>query len=102
MLATEYRHAVYPVTALQSEWSLRTGDVEAEVLPTCREPGIGIVPISLLGRGFLTGAITSTADLPADDMRRHLTRFAEGELGQYLAIVGALRELSTRRDDTAT
>jgi len=71
-------HAVHPVTALQSEWSLWTRGIEGEVLDTCRELGIGIVPFSPLGRGFLTGAVTSVADLPEDDLRRGLPRFAEG------------------------
>ncbi|WP_330252113.1 aldo/keto reductase [Nocardia sp. NBC_00565] len=94
-------HAVHPVTALQSEWSLWTRDIEAEVLATCRELGIGIVPFSPLGRGFLTGAITSTADLPADDMRRTLPRFADGNFDRNLAIVAALRELAAEKGITA-
>ncbi|MCU1644804.1 MAG: Pyridoxine 4-dehydrogenase [Nocardia sp.] len=94
-------HAVHPVTALQSEWSLWTRDLEAEIVPTCRELGIGIVPFSPLGRGFLTGAITSTADLPADDMRRNLPRFAEGNLDSNLAIVAALRKLADEKGVTA-
>lgn len=71
-------HAVHPISALQSEWSLWTRDIEAEIVPTCRELGIGIVPFSPLGRGFLTGAITSVDKLPPDDLRRNLPRFAEG------------------------
>ncbi|WP_405138880.1 aldo/keto reductase [Nocardia sp. NBC_01388] len=94
-------HAVHPITALQSEWSLWTRDLEAEIVPTCRELGIGIVPFSPLGRGFLTGAITSTADLPADDMRRNLPRFAEGNLDSNLAIVTALRKLADEKGVTA-
>ncbi|MGY4098616.1 aldo/keto reductase [Nocardia sp. R16R-3T] len=94
-------HAVHPVTALQSEWSLWTRDIEAEVLPTCRELGIGIVPFSPLGRGFLTGAITSTADLPADDLRRRLPRFAEDNIDSNLAIVATLRELAAEKGITA-
>ncbi|WP_327145124.1 aldo/keto reductase [Nocardia sp. NBC_01327] len=94
-------HAVHPITALQSEWSLWTRDLEAEIVPTCRELGIGIVPFSPLGRGFLTGAITSTADLPADDMRRNLPRFTEGNLDSNLAIVAALRKLADEKGVTA-
>ncbi|MBF6328164.1 aldo/keto reductase [Nocardia transvalensis] len=94
-------HAVHPVTALQSEWSLWTRDIEAEVAPTCRELGIGIVPFSPLGRGFLTGAITSTADLPADDMRRRLPRFADGNFDRNLAIVDELRKLAEEKGVTA-
>ncbi|MFI6866790.1 aldo/keto reductase [Nocardia sp. NPDC050406] len=94
-------HAVHPVTALQSEWSLWTRDIEAEIVPVCRELGIGIVPFSPLGRGFLTGAITSTEDLPADDFRRRLPRFADGNLDRNLAIVAALRELADEKGVTA-
>ncbi|NNH71074.1 aldo/keto reductase [Nocardia uniformis] len=94
-------HAVHPVTALQSEWSLWTRDIEAEIAPTCRELGIGIVPFSPLGRGFLTGAITATTDLPADDMRRRLPRFADGNIDSNLAIVAALRELADEKGVTA-
>lgn len=93
-------HAVHPVTALQSEWSLWTRDIEPEVLPTCRELGIGIVPFSPLGRGFLTGAITSTADLPADDLRRNLPRFSSTNLDRNLAIVEALRTLAAEKSVT--
>ncbi|RDI51040.1 aryl-alcohol dehydrogenase-like predicted oxidoreductase [Nocardia mexicana] len=94
-------HAVHPVTALQSEWSLWTREIEAEVVPTCRELGIGIVPFSPLGRGFLTGAVTSTADLPADDMRRNLPRFADGNFDRNLAIVDALRKIADEKGVTA-
>ncbi|WP_176968869.1 aldo/keto reductase [Amycolatopsis xylanica] len=94
-------HAVFPVTALQSEWSLWTRGIEDEVLGVCRELGIGIVPFSPLGRGFLTGNVTSVADLPADDMRRNLPRFAEGNFERNMAIVEALRELAAEREVTA-
>src|ERR671925_110235 len=62
-------HAVHPISALQSEWSLWSRDIEREIVPTCRELGIGLVPYSPLGRGFLTGAVTSTDSLAADDFR---------------------------------
>jgi aryl-alcohol dehydrogenase-like predicted oxidoreductase len=94
-------HAVHPVTALQSEWSLWTRGIEDEVLPACRELGIGIVPFSPLGRGFLTGAVTSVEDLPADDMRRALPRFTAGNLDRNLAIVEALRKLAAEKGVTA-
>lgn len=94
-------HAVHPITALQSEWSLWTRGIEDEIVPTCRELGIGIVPFSPLGRGFLTGAVTSVQDLPADDMRRGLPRFAEGNLDRNLAIVEALRALGEEKGVTA-
>ncbi|MQY22111.1 aldo/keto reductase [Nocardia macrotermitis] len=94
-------HAVFPVTALQSEWSLWSRDIEAEAVAVCRELGIGIVPFSPLGRGLLTGAITSAAQLPADDMRRGLPRFAEDNLDRNLAIVAELRALAEEKDCTA-
>ena len=94
-------HRVHPATALQSEWSLWTRGVEDEVVPTCRELGIGIVPFSPLGRGFLTGGITRVDALPADDMRRNLPRFAEGNLDRNLRIVAALRELAGEKGVTA-
>ncbi|KAB1916307.1 aldo/keto reductase [Micromonospora sp. AMSO31t] len=80
-------HAVHPVTALQSEYSLWTRDVEAEILPVLRELGIGFVPYSPLGRGFLTGAIRSTDQLADDDFRKSNPRFAGGNLERNLRIV---------------
>ncbi|MFE6616876.1 aldo/keto reductase [Amycolatopsis sp. NPDC057786] len=94
-------HAVHPVTALQSEWSLWTRGIEGEILSTVRELGIGIVPFSPLGRGFLTGSVTSVKDLPADDMRRGLPRFAEGNFERNMAIVEALRALAELKGVTA-
>lgn len=94
-------HAVHPVTALQSEWSLWSREIEEKVVPVCRELGIGIVPFSPLGRGMLTGAITSADDLPADDMRRTMPRFADGNFDRNLAIVTALRELADEKSCTA-
>jgi len=94
-------HAVHPVTALQSEWSLWTRGIEGEILSTCRELGIGVVPFSPLGRGFLTGAVKSMADLPEDDMRRGLPRFAEGNFERNMAIVDALRKLAEAKGVTA-
>src|SRR5213595_305144 len=93
-------HAVHPITALQSEWSLWTRDIEDGVVATCRSLGIGIVPYSPLGRGFLTGRFTSTSDFAADDFRR-FGRFADGNLQHNLAIVEALRALADRRGVTA-
>src|SRR5678815_3811445 len=71
-------HAVHPIAALQTEYSLWMRDVEDEILPTCRELGIGFVPYSPLGRGFLTGRFTRFEDLPEDDFRRRQPRF-QGE-----------------------
>ena len=94
-------HAVHPVTALQSEWSLWTRVLEGEILDTCRELGIGVVPFSPLGRGFLTGAVTSMKDLPEGDMRRGLPRFADGNFERNMAIVDALRKLAEEKGVTA-
>jgi aryl-alcohol dehydrogenase-like predicted oxidoreductase len=94
-------HAVHPITALQSEWSLWTRDIEAEVRPTCRELGIGIVPFSPLGRGFLTGNVTSVDKLAADDMRRNLPRFEAENFDRNLAIVQRLTTLAAERGVTA-
>ncbi|WP_290050249.1 aldo/keto reductase [Amycolatopsis solani] len=80
-------HAVHPVTAVQSEYSLWTRDPEAGILPVLRELGIGFVPYSPLGRGFLTGGIRSLNDLDADDWRRTNHRFADGNLERNLRIV---------------
>ncbi|MFI9385146.1 aldo/keto reductase [Kutzneria sp. NPDC052558] len=93
-------HAVHPITALQSEWSLWTRDIEAEILPACRELGVGIVPFSPLGRGFLTGSVTSVDTLDADDMRRTLPRFAGENLDRNLAIVDRLRAVAAERGVT--
>jgi aryl-alcohol dehydrogenase-like predicted oxidoreductase len=94
-------HATYPITALQSEYSLWTRDVEDEILPTLRELGIGLVPYSPLGRGFLTGTISSTDDLDADDFRRQNPRFQGDALDRNLSLVKAVRELASRKGVTA-
>jgi aryl-alcohol dehydrogenase-like predicted oxidoreductase len=85
-------HAVHPVTAIQTEYSLWTRDPEAELLPLLRELGIGFVPYSPLGRGFLTGAIRSTDDLSEDDFRKSNPRFANLEAN--LAIVDAVEAIA--------
>jgi aryl-alcohol dehydrogenase-like predicted oxidoreductase len=90
-------HAVHPITAVQSEWSLFSRDIEESVLPTCRELGIGIVPYSPLGRGMLTGVAT---DLGADDFRRTLPRFADDNLDANLALVDEIRSVASRYDAT--
>lgn len=94
-------HAVHPIAALQSEWSLWTRDLEAEILPVCRELGIGLVPFSPLGRGFLTGRYSSTEGLADNDVRRSQPRFAEGNLERNLAIVAKLNELAAAKGVTA-
>jgi aryl-alcohol dehydrogenase-like predicted oxidoreductase len=87
-------HAVHPISALQSEWSLWSRDLEAEVLPTVRELGIGLVPYSPLGRGFLTGEIKSPDDLAPDDFRRHSPRFQGENFDRNLELVARVRELA--------
>jgi aryl-alcohol dehydrogenase-like predicted oxidoreductase len=87
-------HAVYPVTALQSEYSLWTRDPEDEVLPVCRELGIGFVPYSPLGRGFLTGKIQSPEDLPEDDYRRTTPRFQGENFQRNLDLVKRVEEIA--------
>jgi aryl-alcohol dehydrogenase-like predicted oxidoreductase len=86
--------AVHPIAALQSEWSLWSRDIEDEIVPTCRELGIGIVPFSPLGRGFLTGRITSTDDLPERDMRRGHPRFRGDAFDANLTSVDVVREIA--------
>jgi len=87
-------HAVHPITALQSEYSLWSRDVEDEVLPACRALGIGFVPYSPLGRGFLTGRFTSPSDLPEDDRRRIFPRFQEENFDRNLEIVRRLESIA--------
>lgn len=94
-------HAVHPIAALQSEWSLWTRDLEPEIAPVCRELGVGIVPFSPLGRGFLTGRYTSVAGLQEGDMRRGQPRFADGNLERNLPIVAALNTLAEEKGVTA-
>ncbi|MGW3566743.1 aldo/keto reductase [Streptomyces sp. NPDC000941] len=94
-------HAAHPIAALQSEWSLWTRDLEVEIAPVCRELGIGLVPFSPLGRGFLTGRYTSVEGLEETDMRRTQPRFADGNLERNLAIVAKLNELAEAKGVTA-
>jgi aryl-alcohol dehydrogenase-like predicted oxidoreductase len=89
--------AVHPIAALQSEWSLWTRDLEGEVLATARNLGIGIVPFSPLGRGFLTGAITSPADFDEDDFRRGHPRFTGEAFAANLRLVEAVREMAAQK-----
>ena len=88
-------HAVHPITAVQSEYSLWTRDPEAEVLPTLRSLGIGFVPYSPLGRGFLTGAIKSPEEFDADDSRRNNPRFQGDNFQQNLRIVDEVQAVAT-------
>jgi len=94
-------NAVHPITALQTEWSLWTRDVEANgIHATVKELGIGFVPYSPLGRGFLTGAITSIDDLSADDARRTHPRFKGDNFSQNLNIVAAVKDMADRKGIT--
>jgi len=93
-------HAVHPITALQTEYSLWSRDAEDEVLPTVRELGIGFVAYSPLGRGFLTGEITSVDDLAPDDFRRHVPRFQGENFRRNLNLVQEVRELAAAKGCT--
>ena len=91
-------HAVHPISALQSEYSLWTRDYEDEVIPTLRELGVGFVPFSPLGRGLLSGALS---ELPADDMRRKISpRFEGDNLDQNLKVVARLKEIAQEKGIT--
>ncbi|MEK6636754.1 MAG: aldo/keto reductase [Pseudomonadota bacterium] len=86
--------AVHPITALQSEYSLWERDVEEEILPVCRALGIGFVPYSPLGRGFLTGAFKSLDDLPENDWRRNDPRYSGDNFAENLKIVEVVRSVA--------
>jgi aryl-alcohol dehydrogenase-like predicted oxidoreductase len=88
--------AVHPIAALQSEYSLWERDVEDEILPTCRELGIGFVPYSPLGRGFLTGQFRSLGDIPADDWRRNDPRWSAENFAANLKIVDTIQGVADR------
>jgi len=90
-------HKVHPIAALQSEYSLWTRDIEAEILPTCRELGIGFVAYSPLGRGFLTGEFKSPDDLADDDRRRMFPRFQGENFDQNLRLVERVREIAASK-----
>jgi len=94
-------HATHAITALQSEYSLWTRDPEAEVLPTCRELGIGFVAYSPLGRGFLSGRFASPDDLEEGDFRRHNPRFRAEAFQQNLRLVEKVREIAGDKGCTA-
>ncbi len=94
-------HAVHPIAALQTEYSLWTRDPEPEVLPLCRELDIALVPYSPLGRGFLTGTITSTAEMGDKDFRKTNPRFQPGNLERNLELTEKVRQLAAVRGCTA-
>jgi len=91
---------VHPIAALQSEYSLWWREPEESVLPACRALGIGFVPFSPLGRGFLSGTVTASSSLASDDMRRTLPRFLGENLDRNLELVAALEQLAAARSCT--
>lgn len=93
-------HAAYPVTAVQSEYSLWTRDPEAEVLPTLAELGIGFVPFSPLGKGFLTGTVDTSTAFTDNDIRRRVPRFAAENLSANQALVDQVKALATAKGAT--
>jgi aryl-alcohol dehydrogenase-like predicted oxidoreductase len=94
-------HAVHPISALQTEYSLFSREVESEVLPTVRELGIGFVAYSPLGRGLLTGAYKSVSDLPEEDSRsKRFPRFAEENFAANLSLVARVEELAAEKGCT--
>ena len=93
-------HAVHPIAALQTEYSLWTRDVEAEILPACRELGVGFVAYSPLGRGFLSGTVTSTGALAEDDRRRDHPRFAQENIQRNIVLLETLRAIAAAKGGT--
>jgi len=94
--------AVHPIAAIQTEYSLWSRDPEDEILPTCRELGIGFVPYSPLGRGFLGGQLRSPDDFAADDYRRHSPRFQGENFAANLRLVGRIKEIAAGKGATAS
>jgi aryl-alcohol dehydrogenase-like predicted oxidoreductase len=94
-------HAVHPIAAVQTEYSMWTRDPEAEVLPTCRELGIGFVPYSPLGRGFLSGRFTKPEDLDEGDFRRKGPRFTGENLDANLALAAKVKEIAEDKGVTS-
>jgi aryl-alcohol dehydrogenase-like predicted oxidoreductase len=92
--------AVHPIAAVQSEWSIWSRDVERSVVPAAAELGVGFVPYSPLGRGFLTGTIRSAADLAPADFRRNMPRYAEGALDANLAVVELVKSVAAEQGVT--
>lgn len=96
----EKAHAVHPITALQTEYSLWTRDVEQSILPKARESGIGLVAYSPLGRGFLTGRIASTQELADGDFRRNNPRFQQDNLAHNLQLLETVKTIAERHAAT--
>jgi aryl-alcohol dehydrogenase-like predicted oxidoreductase len=91
---------VHPICALQTEYSLWSRDVEDEILPACRELGIGFVPYSPLGRGFLAGQFKKLEDIPEDDYRRHSPRFQGENFQKNLDLVKKIEEMAAKKGCT--
>jgi aryl-alcohol dehydrogenase-like predicted oxidoreductase len=94
-------HAVHPITALQTEYSLWSRDPEGPILPTVRELGVGFVAYSPLGRGFLSGRFTSPSDFPEDDFRRHHPRFQGENFERNIELVRRVEEMAAEKGVTA-
>ncbi len=94
-------HAVHPIAAVQTEYSLWSRDVEAEVLPTLRELGIGLVAYSPLGRGFLSGRFSSTDELDENDFRRHQPRFSDENIEANRRLLAKVAEIAAEKDCTS-
>ncbi|HET7458133.1 MAG TPA: aldo/keto reductase [Gemmatimonadaceae bacterium] len=94
-------HAVHPIAALQSEYSLWERNLEPRIIPLLRELGIGLVPFSPLGRGFLTGAVKRAEEYPADDFRRNDPRYQGENFDANMRAAGAVRDLAARKGTTA-
>jgi aryl-alcohol dehydrogenase-like predicted oxidoreductase len=93
-------HAIQPVTALQSEYSLWWRSIEETILPTCEELGIGVVPYSPLGRGYLTGKIDENAAFDSSDIRSHNPRFTQEAIRANRAVVDLLEKIATQKGAT--
>jgi aryl-alcohol dehydrogenase-like predicted oxidoreductase len=93
-------HSVYPVTALQSEYSLWTREIEAEILPTLDELGIGLVPFSPLGKGFLTGTVTSSTEFTPGDIRTSIPRFTEDNRAANQALIDLVAQVAKAHNAT--
>jgi aryl-alcohol dehydrogenase-like predicted oxidoreductase len=94
-------HAVHPISALQSEYSLWERNLEERIIPTLRELGIGLVPFAPLGRGFLTGQVKRAEEYPADDFRRNDARYQGENFDANMRAAGTVRELGARKGATA-